>query len=265
MKSEAERIKSVALPKEHGGWGLFFEPAVIGLLVKPSAAGGFLLLAGLAAFLLNQPLRIFFQDRLSGQAYPHTPMVQRFVLGYGLTALVFFVLAVRMTENSFWLPCLLAAPLFGIHFYFALRRQSRQIAAELLGAIAVAAIAPMILAAGGAGIQTTYLIWFLLIGRSVSSIFYVRYKLKSSRGLPASKKGAALIGLGFFLCFLLAAVLRLIPWLAFCGFAMLAGRMARGLSGTSLKTLRPQTVGFQEMASGILNSLLIIAGYLWNF
>ena len=33
------RLRTVALPVEHGGWGISLEPVVLGLLVAPSASG----------------------------------------------------------------------------------------------------------------------------------------------------------------------------------------------------------------------------------
>src|SRR5438067_8458307 len=40
--------RAVVIPSEHGGWGLTLEPALLGLLVAPSIAGGAL---AIAAFL----------------------------------------------------------------------------------------------------------------------------------------------------------------------------------------------------------------------
>ena len=37
-KSERSMLRSVAVPTEHGGWGLTAEPVVLGLAVAPSAA-----------------------------------------------------------------------------------------------------------------------------------------------------------------------------------------------------------------------------------
>jgi hypothetical protein len=35
-------VRLVALPAEHGGWGLLLEPIALGLAVAPSLAGTFL-------------------------------------------------------------------------------------------------------------------------------------------------------------------------------------------------------------------------------
>lgn len=41
-------LRSVAIPAEHGGWGLTLEPGILGVLVAPDLAG---VLLGLAALL----------------------------------------------------------------------------------------------------------------------------------------------------------------------------------------------------------------------
>jgi len=62
--------RTVVLPREHGGWSLIAEPALLGLLVAPSWAGVALALAGLVAFLARQPLRLFLVDRTATGGCP---------------------------------------------------------------------------------------------------------------------------------------------------------------------------------------------------
>ena len=66
------RIKSIALPSEHGGWSLVLEPVVLGLLVIPSLAGLFLGLTALFLFLLRHPLRILIGDLKKKLLFPRT-------------------------------------------------------------------------------------------------------------------------------------------------------------------------------------------------
>ena len=51
------------IPSEHGGWGLTLEPALLGLLVAPSIAGGALAIAAFLAFLVRTPLKVLLVDR----------------------------------------------------------------------------------------------------------------------------------------------------------------------------------------------------------
>ena len=51
-------LKGLALPTEHGSWGILIEPLLLGLVVAPSLAG--VVVAGLvsAVFLTRSPLRL---------------------------------------------------------------------------------------------------------------------------------------------------------------------------------------------------------------
>ena len=49
-------LRAVAMPSEHGGWGLTTEPGLLGLLVEPSLAGAALAVAALLLFLVRQPV-----------------------------------------------------------------------------------------------------------------------------------------------------------------------------------------------------------------
>ena len=62
--------RSVAVPREHGGWGFLLDPILLGLLVAPSAAGIFLVLLDLASFLARTPLKIVWKDSQSGRHRP---------------------------------------------------------------------------------------------------------------------------------------------------------------------------------------------------
>ena len=56
--------RAVAIPSEHGGWGLTLEPALLGLLVAPSIAGAAIGLAAFLAFLVRTPLKTVLVDRV---------------------------------------------------------------------------------------------------------------------------------------------------------------------------------------------------------
>ena len=57
------RLKTIALPAEHGGWGLLFEPIALGLLVAPSIAGLYLALSAVGFFLARHPLALVVLNR----------------------------------------------------------------------------------------------------------------------------------------------------------------------------------------------------------
>src|SRR6476661_3892164 len=58
------RVGQIALPSEHGGWGLLFEPLVAGLAIAPSVGGLCIAVMTVGAFLTRQPLKMLVIDRL---------------------------------------------------------------------------------------------------------------------------------------------------------------------------------------------------------
>jgi len=82
------RLKSVALPIEHGSWGFLFEPLVAGLAIAPSKASPWIAGLVIGAFLIRQPLKIFLADRRSGRWLPQTKYAVTFLFLY---VVVFFL------------------------------------------------------------------------------------------------------------------------------------------------------------------------------
>ncbi|MFP3942061.1 MAG: YwiC-like family protein, partial [Thermoanaerobaculia bacterium] len=64
--------RAVALPPEHGSWGLVGEPVVLGLLVAPGWAPFLVGLAAFAAFLAYRPAKLAWGDLRRGRRYPRT-------------------------------------------------------------------------------------------------------------------------------------------------------------------------------------------------
>src|SRR5438067_816253 len=144
------RLKSVALPVEHGGWGLSLEPVVLGLLIAPSLPGLFLAMATLAAFLARHPLKLVMADRRRGRRFARTPVAERFALLYILAASFSLLAALKAASSyEFLLPLLLASPLALIQLIYDRLSRSRALLPELAGATAMAAIASSIVLAGG--------------------------------------------------------------------------------------------------------------------
>jgi hypothetical protein len=78
---------------------------------------------------------------------------------------------------SSFVPLFLAAPLALIQIYFDSARQSRRLAPELAGAVAISSSAAVIALAAGWRAELAVSLWIIMICRSVPSIFYVRERL----------------------------------------------------------------------------------------
>jgi hypothetical protein len=252
--------KSVALPAEHGGWGFLGEPVVLGLVLAPAAAGVCLAAAALAAFLGRHPLRIWLLDRRRGASLARTTLAVRVAMGYAVVALLLLAAAAALAARPFWPPLAAAAPLALVALAFDALGRNREALPEIAGAVALGASAAAVALAGAAPPAVAWMAWSLLALRAVTSILYVRARIRLDRDRSA---GPGFVLLGHAVA--LAAVAWLAhldraPWLAGCAFVFLLARAAWGLSPLR-RRVRPQTLGFQELGFGLLTLVLVAAGF----
>jgi hypothetical protein len=253
-------LKTIALPVEHGGWGMLAEPLVMGLVLAPTLAGLGLTVAALGAFLARQPLKLALSDWRRGTRYPRTALAARMAAIYATFALCGLAIAAWLAPAAAWLPVLVAAPLGLLQLWYDARLQGRQLLPELLGGVALGAGASALMLAGGWALTSAFAAWALLAAKAVASIVYIRARLRLDRDQPASR-GPGL--LAHVAAFVLAATLALLgwgPWLGVAAFAILLARALHGLSPWH-RRVRPQVVGFTELAYGIATAACIAIGY----
>jgi hypothetical protein len=255
------RLKTIALPSEHGGWGLLAEPAVLGLLMAPTAAGACLAVGALFAFLARQPLRLAFIDRRKGARYPRTAVAERVFAVFLAAAALCLALAFATARAPFW-PALLAATPFALValVHDALGR-GREVAAEAAGALALSASTAAIALAGGLGPAVAFGASALLAARALTSVLYIRARIRLDRGLPAGPGRAVAAHGAALLASVGLAGVGATPWLGVLAFAILVARAANGLRA-GRRPLRPQQLGYQELAYGVVTVVLIAGGYL---
>jgi hypothetical protein len=253
------RLRSVALPVEHGGWGMLGEPLLLGLLVAPSIAGLGVALAAVFAFLARHPFKLAAADWRQGRHTARTAAATRFAVVYAGLAAAGLALAAR-SSSGWWLPLVAAAPLALAQLAHDVRHQGRLLFPELLGGVALGSVASAALLAGGSALPAAAALWALVAARETAAILYVRARLRLDRDLAASRAGAFFVHtLGIALSLALAAA-RLAPWLAAAAFVLLLARAAYGLSRFR-RRVRPQVVGITEMAYGLAFVLALAIGY----
>jgi hypothetical protein len=251
--------KALALPAEHGGWGFLAEPIVLGLVLAPSAAGLLLALAAVAAFLMRHPLRLVLVDRRKGTRYPRTALAARIAAGYAALALVALAGAVARGASP-WAPLLLAAPAGLVAIGHDAFGRSREALPEAAGAVALGGSATAIALAGGASAGAAWGAWALLALRAVTSVLYVRARIRLDRGLPAGPRAVHAGHAAALLAATGLAAAGWAPWLSAVVFLVLLLRSAWGLSSLR-RPVRPQVLGFQELGYGLLTLLLLAVGY----
>lgn len=254
------RLRTVALPNEHGGWGLSLEPVVLGLLVAPTWAGVGLALATVAAFLTRHPLKIAAADRRRGRRFARTTAAERFALLYGAAALAGLALACAAAPSwDFLLPLAAAAPLAAAQLYYdLLRGESRSLLPELAGSAALASVAASAALAGGWGLAPALGLWGVLAARVVPTILFVRARLKRLHGKPAAAGPVIAAHAAAFGLILVPAAAGAVTWLAPAALALLTGRALHGFAERGAVTAK--RVGVRELVYGALTVALVWAG-----
>ena len=171
------RWRSVAMPTEHGGWGLTLEPVLLGLLVGPSLAGLALGVAAFTAFLLRTPAKLIAVDVRRGRWLDRTRLARRVVIAETVVLAVAVALTVVLAGWSWLVPVVIAGPLVAVEFWFDIRSRGRRLIPELCGAIGISAVAASIVIAAGQGGGLAAGLWLVLAARAVGAIPFVRVQI----------------------------------------------------------------------------------------
>jgi len=259
LDAQTVRLRAVALPVEHGGWGMLGEPLLLGLLIAPSVPGLGVGLAAAFAFLARHPLKLAIADRRQGRRTARAVASERFALLYTGLAVGALLLANR-GPAGWWLPLAAAAPLALAQFLHDVRNQGRQLLPELLGGLALGSIVAAELLAGGWTLAPSFAAWAIVASKATAAILYVRARLRCDRGLAFGRATVLWVHLLALLVALGLAAAQQAPWLAAGAFGLLFVRAAHGLSRFH-RRVRPQAVGLIEMALGLAFVVVTALGY----
>jgi hypothetical protein len=184
VANERSMLMTVAVPTEHGGWGLTLEPALLGLLVAPSGAGVALGAAALVAFVARTPVKVALVDRRRHRRIPRTVLAEK-VAAIELSLLVGLVaVAISTAHGAFWIPIAIALPLVGVELWFDMRSRSRRLLPELAGAIGIGGVTAAIVLADGGEPAFAAALWCIVAARAVASIPFVRLQLCRYKDQP---------------------------------------------------------------------------------
>lgn len=240
-------FRSVAAPREHGGWGITLEPALLGLIVVPSAAGFCLAVATMLAFVARTPLRVVLVDRHRHRWLDRTRLAAWVVVGELALLAGLLVAALMLAKHLFWVPVVVAGPLVMVELWFEARSRSRRLVPELAGSVAVCSVTAMIVLAGGGSGWLAAGLWLILAARTVTSIPHVRDQIARLHGRPQHPKEAAIAD-GAAIAMVAVAV-----WLdrgLAAGAVAVAAVVAIQRIGERRPAPRPAAIGFRQMAMG---------------
>jgi hypothetical protein len=171
----------VAVPSEHGGWGLTLEPVLLGLLVARSWPGLAIGIAAFGAFLVRTPLKLTAVDARRSQWRDRSRLAARIATGELVLIVGLAVVATATAGWRWWVPVSIAVPLVAIEAWYDVRSRGRRLVPEVCGALGIAGAAAAIAVAGGADGRLAAAVWLVLAARTTGAIPFVRAQIARAR------------------------------------------------------------------------------------
>lgn len=252
--------RSVAIPSEHGGWGLTLEPVLLGLLVAWSGAGVALGVAAFTAFLVRTPAKLVVVDLRRKRWLDRSRLALKIAIAEGVVLVAAVVAAIVLAGWSWLVPVVVAAPLVAVEMSFEVRSRARRLVPELCGAIAVAAVSGSIVLAAGRGAGLAAGVWLVLATRAVGAIPFVRVQiLRLRRGVGPVWQSDVAQGCAVVLG-LVAVIIdrRLLAALV----AIVALAVAQSL-WVRRAPIPAKQLGVRQMAIGLALVAVTAVGVLW--
>jgi YwiC-like protein len=256
---ERPRWRAVAIPSEHGGWGLTFEPVLLGLLVEPSWPGVTIGVAAMTAFLVRTPLKLSLGDRRRHRRLSRTRVADAIALGELALIAALVVLTVAGAGWSWTVPVLFALPLFGVELWYDIRSRGRRLVPELCGGVGIASVAAAIAVAGSRPDALAAALSLIVAARAMASIPFARTQVARLHHRPVR-----LIVSDVFQAVgvLVAIVGAILDWRVVLGTAAVALAAAAQLVWTRRPVPPAKQLGLAQLAVGLTVVAATAAGVL---
>jgi hypothetical protein len=190
MTSSTILRRHIALPQDHGSWVFLLSPLLIGMFAGEtwSAAGIWLVICAMAAFLIRQPVTIVTKVWSKRRSKGDLPAAHFWTTVYAVLGLVGYIGLYILDFGFLAILALPGIPVFIWHLWLVSRRsERRQLGVELVGSGVLALAAP---AAYWAGVETIaptgWMLWVLTWAQSAASIVHAYLRLEQ-RNLPPTQ------------------------------------------------------------------------------
>lgn len=258
--------KQLVLPAEHGSWSWLLIPYFAGVLV----AGGLnlpallVLIGGLAGFLVRQPASTYMRIRAGRGRKADEPLAAFWSALFAFVALICFVgLLILGRVDLLWLLVPMAA-ILTLYLVAARQRRAnmRSLWMELAGAVGLSVMAPAAyIAVTGNLSSIAWILWGLMAGQNVSSVFYVRARIADTHRRPVDRSLVLWAHLAILLAVAPFVLSGRVSWPAIVPFVAYLVRAVWVYSGERpVKNIK--SFGFREMGVQSLGGFLIAAGFL---
>jgi hypothetical protein len=259
----AYRVKAIALPNEHGSWGMLFEPLIAGLVVAWSPAAPFVALVFVGTFLTRQPLKVYIADRIAGRVRPHTMPAMKLAAVFSIIILIGLA-GLFLTANGAALWLFVAViPAGVVPILYDVAGKSRRVVPEIVGAVVLSSSAAVSVLAAEGSMAGAAALWLVFVCRMVPSLLYVRERLRLEKGKPFSYLIPVLSHAAALAIVVLLISRGLVSSLLIIVFTVLLTRALSGLSRFRQR-LRAMQIGVLEMIYGLLVVVAVIVGHYAN-
>lgn len=241
-------IKNVALPVEHGASVMLGESLLVGLLIGASGKGILPALGWLFLFLMSHPFKIAFKDMSRGIFNTRTSVALFCCGSFGILAALFFAMTYFSGGPKFLIALVGAMPFGIVHLWAVVNDRKKEITAELFGALALGASAACIVLAVGYPWLQALCLWVVLAVRAMTSVIYVRERLRLNRGQQHNLGMVIFVHIVGFMILAGLALAHLVQPLILIGGLLLLIRLSFMRQSLSITA---NQIGLQEAALGI--------------
>jgi hypothetical protein len=244
------------LPKEHGSWGMFFIPAVLGLLAarRWNVEALLFVVAGVGLFLSREPFIEWWRLWRRGQ---NTAGARMWLVLYGsISAIAGLVLAIGYGRPALIPLAAAAGAIVAWHADVTMRGLGRSLAAQLLSVLAASLAAPAAFyAVTGILNASGLLLWALAAAYFGSSVFYVKMRVTEAHArhpdmADVARRSCAVYHVGLF------ATLAMLPPLAALAYVPVIVRAAVRIIRPT-RELNLKQIGWSEVVYSIVFLTLI--------
>ncbi|NIA24337.1 MAG: hypothetical protein GWP04_02075 [Gammaproteobacteria bacterium] len=257
MTTPSVRLRSVAMPTEHGGWGFTLEPIILGLLIAPSAAGWEIAAAALGVFLARRPVKLFSTDVIRGRWLPRSTAALAVAAVYSAVAIAGAAGALITTRGPFWWPLLIAVPLAAFSLRADAHSQNRALAPQLTGSIAMGSTVAAIAIGAGWEWAPAFGLWLVLAARDIAGIVLARGMVRRFKDKPVDRARIYTVQLGALGVVAAGAAVGVAPWLGAVAIGLL------GIVAVVSLTMPPvpaKVIGWTQMGVGLMVALVTAIG-----
>jgi hypothetical protein len=242
------RLRSVAVPSEHGGWSLTAEPVLLGLVVAWSWSGLALGAAAMVAFVARTPLKLVLVDRRRHRWLERSRLAARVVTVEAVVLAALVAFAALTGDGRFWVPLAAAAPLVLVELWYDMRSRSRRLVPELAGTIGIGSVAASIALAEGANARLAVGLWCVVAARSAAALPYVRTQILRGRGRPFRRWHSDIAQAIAVAVLIVGWVADAVPPAAVIAVALVG---VANVVAVRARPRRPVVIGVQQMAFGV--------------